>query len=389
MSITVAYDRSVRGWTSEYSFILDSGISLNNNFYTFNRGRIWRHNSSSEQRNTFYGIQNPTEITLIFNDSPSSVKNFKTLSLEGEGDWSAEIETNIEEGSIDASGFIDKEGKKYAFIRGSDDRTNTAPSLEGSNVGGIGVIDTILAADISSDNLTALVASGHARTGLTEGTGFPTGGLSFRTDNADLNSGEDWRFVTRINFNEDGFDFLDDLTLGDVVLIYGDNQNFAYFTVSNEFEFGGTAQAILFSGLLRSRGVIPSTFGIYISSPTIDVNQFNTDSLSFVNNIPSDLQIGDWIYLAEPTPGGNFTDPVLAGAVEALTDKTIIITQDGLDSRRTQLPVSGNFMLYIKNNQVEKSGLIGFYSIVKLTNSSTVMSELFSVNTNVFETSKE
>ena len=85
-NVTIAFDEAVKGWTSEFTFLPDAGLSLNNNFYTFHRGRIWKHNSQTADRNTFYGVTSDTEITFVFNENPTIVKNFKNLGFGRE--WS-------------------------------------------------------------------------------------------------------------------------------------------------------------------------------------------------------------------------------------------------------------------------------------------------------------
>ena len=99
-NVTLAFDELVRGWTSEFTFVPDSGLSLNNNFYTFHNGRLWVHNSEDVSRNTFYGVYDDTVVEFVFNDNPTYVKNYKTLGYEGAGQWSAELETNVENGEV-------------------------------------------------------------------------------------------------------------------------------------------------------------------------------------------------------------------------------------------------------------------------------------------------
>ena len=146
-NVTIAFDETVKGWTSEFTFVPDSGLSLNNNFYTFHNGRVWIHNSENVDRNTFYGLTGDTVIQFVFNQHPTYTKNYKTLGYEGVGDWSAELETNAENGVIQASWFLEKEGKKYSWIRGEDTGFNI--DLRSSNVQGIGV-----ATDIATNQIT-------------------------------------------------------------------------------------------------------------------------------------------------------------------------------------------------------------------------------------------
>jgi hypothetical protein len=79
---TVSFSESVEGWTSRKSFIPEFGISLNNTYFTFKNGRIWQH-GLNPIRNNFYGIQYDSSINIILNDSPLSVKSFKTLNYTG------------------------------------------------------------------------------------------------------------------------------------------------------------------------------------------------------------------------------------------------------------------------------------------------------------------
>ena len=77
---------------------------------------MWKHINTT--RANFYGSQQTTTATVIFNDSPSVVKNFKTLSYEGDSGWTATLETDLQNGIVPS--FIDKENKYYNYIHGSE-----------------------------------------------------------------------------------------------------------------------------------------------------------------------------------------------------------------------------------------------------------------------------
>lgn len=109
---TIGYEEDVAGWVSFKSFQQEAGLTLNNTFYTFNGGNIWQHNSDTAMYNSFYG-ESPVRsyIDYIFNDSPSLVKEFKTLGYEGDEDWECRyIETDI-----DSTGTIPTENTNYRF----------------------------------------------------------------------------------------------------------------------------------------------------------------------------------------------------------------------------------------------------------------------------------
>ena len=270
MATTIAYDKSVQGWTSRYSYIPDIGLSLNNNFYTLKGGILWIHNSDADTANfnTFYSkIYTPTELTLIMNDSSDLTKNFKTLKMQSIGDWSAEIETNIEKGTISVDQFKDKEGNKVAFIRG-EDNSHTNIDLKSANIGGIGVIDTI--------------------------------------------------------------------------------------TGSDTYNF---------------------------------------------SSIPSSTADYDLAYFVKQRSGKYDDPPILAGRITNTTGTSITLDQVGIDgSVLVDLPVKGDLVFYVKDNVVEKSGLIGFYAIIKLINNQintdpnaelvTTPAEVYAVESEAFISSK-
>ena len=117
MEYTLSYSEGVAGWVSFYSYYPDWMIGMNQYFYTFKNGNLYRHNVNSN-RNTFYGIFTPSTITSVFNTSPLENKLFKTLNLEGDATWSATLETDIQNsGYITDSWFEKKEQSYFAFIR--------------------------------------------------------------------------------------------------------------------------------------------------------------------------------------------------------------------------------------------------------------------------------
>ena len=63
-------------------------FSLFNRFYTFDLyGDLWRHYSEDSNRASFYGSNNNSTITSVFNIQPSLSKSFKTVNYEGDNNW--------------------------------------------------------------------------------------------------------------------------------------------------------------------------------------------------------------------------------------------------------------------------------------------------------------
>ena len=79
----------------------------------------------------------------MFNGEPDTVKDFKTISYEGDTGWTANtITTDKESGSVPA--FVEKEGKYFNFIKGA--KINNDVDLlktQGLNVQGVGKPSTI------------------------------------------------------------------------------------------------------------------------------------------------------------------------------------------------------------------------------------------------------
>jgi len=111
---SAVFKEKVGGWPSRVSFAPEAGVSLNNEYYTFKDGEMWEHSSAT--RSNFYGIQYDSTITPIFNDAPSSIKNFKTLSYEGDAGWTAGITTDQQDGEVVT--WKKKEGLYFNYIKG-------------------------------------------------------------------------------------------------------------------------------------------------------------------------------------------------------------------------------------------------------------------------------
>ena len=83
LKYTLAYGEDTRGWVSRRTYTPEMGISLNNSYYTFDNGEIYKHHDNATY-NEFYGAAaDEPSITVVFNDEPSAIKSFKTLNYEG------------------------------------------------------------------------------------------------------------------------------------------------------------------------------------------------------------------------------------------------------------------------------------------------------------------
>lgn len=145
MNYTLSYSEGVAGWVSFYSYYPDWMIGMNNYFYTFKGGNIYKHNVNAN-RNTFYGVFTPTSIQSVFNNSALENKLFKTINLEGDAPWAATLETDLQvSGFIDLSWFEKKEASYYAFVR-----NNAIGEFALRSLNGIGNSLTVIGAGTTS-----------------------------------------------------------------------------------------------------------------------------------------------------------------------------------------------------------------------------------------------
>jgi len=122
---TLTYSEKAKGWPSFYSYNPDYMIGMNNYFYTFNGGNLWRHNTN-ELRNNFYGEQYNSEITSVINELPLASKLFKTINLQSDEPWNVTLQTDLQaDGFISNNWFELKEGSWYAAIK----NTTQSPAL--------------------------------------------------------------------------------------------------------------------------------------------------------------------------------------------------------------------------------------------------------------------
>ena len=89
---TLSFDERINGWTSFYSYKPDQIFSIRNNFYSIAKDPsvgygLFKHYDPSVNRGNFYNVNYLSTVTAIFNPSPSTSKNFNTVSYEGSNGW--------------------------------------------------------------------------------------------------------------------------------------------------------------------------------------------------------------------------------------------------------------------------------------------------------------
>lgn len=118
-------------------------------------------------------------------------------------------------------------------------------------------------------------------------------------------------------------------------------------------------------------------------------------TLAFDNEINESLQVNDIVYYYntgdnEGDLADDYTPPITKlGACTAISADRKSLTCNIDDSTpRPTVGSSGNLIAFVKNNKVNTSSLKGYYLELKLTNTTGKDFELFSVGSEIVESSK-
>jgi len=103
-------------------------------------------------------------------------------------------------------------------------------------------------------------------------------------------------------------------------------------------------------------------------------------------------QVGDTVYFTTGgIPLGGFDEVSVVGTsilgpITAISGSTITVQYD--NTVVAVLPAAGAFFTFVKDRRVNTSSLLGYYASVNFVNDSTGKVELFSVGSDVSESSK-
>lgn len=149
---TVAFAEKANRWTTFFNFIPEMYGKVNNNFFSFKGsdgnlsgvtsgplntelgtpqgGHLWKHDSGNY--NQFYNgltADNKFALSVPFNSSPSTIKTFKSLSIEGSS-CSATLSTDIVTSSvsINSGAWDERENIQYASVPYASDQSGTDSS---------------------------------------------------------------------------------------------------------------------------------------------------------------------------------------------------------------------------------------------------------------------
>jgi hypothetical protein len=158
----ISFNEDIKGWTSFHPFVPDWMISMNSQFYSFKNGNLYKHFDPAAPRNTFYGIEYPSKISVMVNASPSVIKELQVVGLEGNLPWDMIITAYVSDvedfisSTIDASEFEKDEGLWSTYARRNEDANQT----DSSAVYGIGRVNNISGTTIVVNGFSDVITIG-------------------------------------------------------------------------------------------------------------------------------------------------------------------------------------------------------------------------------------
>lgn len=120
----------------------------------------------------------------------------------------------------------------------------------------------------------------------------------------------------------------------------------------------------------------------------------STIKISFTNEPNKALQVGDIVFYTSTTSSNGFNkntgETYKIGSVKSVeysTDNSaweVVVNTDGT----IPTPSDTDYFYFVKNSEANTSGVSGYYAEIKFTNDSLKEAELFSVGSDVVESSK-
>jgi hypothetical protein len=125
---TLAFDDSVNGWVSRFSYKPEFIFSIKNNTFSTTKNGLWIHYYGGNNRGSFYGSSiTPSFIEFVFNPEVASQKVFKTIAYEGSNGWEVTSMSGSMQGVQGFNGnpngntYIDRAEPILSYLEGSYD----------------------------------------------------------------------------------------------------------------------------------------------------------------------------------------------------------------------------------------------------------------------------
>ena len=385
---TVTFKENAKGWVSFKSFTPENAISCANDYYTMKDGKLWQHHNPGVNRNTFYGEFNNSSFNAILNDMPSSIKSYHTLEYEGSQSRIQGIKKITVDSIIKAGDPLD--GKHFFFTLDEFD-----------------ILLNIIDPTMTSASATNISAESNINIKQYRNNIFIKSGPIKIFNNADGIHGR-W---------DDGTAAANDWQIGDVITTQpqedsvnaiGSNSfnstpidGWHVSSIETNKEKGSLPEFIEKEGKWFNyiKGVDQAIVNDQIQDYSqVDFSSFDVQGLGMVEGINNNditingdlntsLQVGDVVYYETPGAALGFTQIdsnqlQKVGVITNISNNVITVDNSGT------IPSQSDYCMFIKNQIINMNSLSGYYADVMFENDSKLKAELFSVSSEITESSK-
>ena len=145
------------------ALVLSGNVTLaDNDFLTFGGvAKLWQHYDTSVNRGNFYGQDNKTSITFVFNPNPTNSKTFNTVGYEGSNGWEVDQYTSDPTGTQFVSNWqntIDSSSSIKSYTEGEYIITHGAGFTTAAS--------TSNTVSLNLANVTGMIRSGDSVNGV-------------------------------------------------------------------------------------------------------------------------------------------------------------------------------------------------------------------------------
>lgn len=112
---TAAYAAKSDVWLTFYDMTPERWAKIGSKLLSFKGGAPWLHNSNA-LHGSFYGTEYDASLKVVSKINPSMVKNYKSISIEGNSAWDVAVENTEQSTRISEEGFTEREGMHYAAM---------------------------------------------------------------------------------------------------------------------------------------------------------------------------------------------------------------------------------------------------------------------------------
>ena len=189
---TLAFDDSIKGWTSFFSYNPSQIFSVRNEFFTTTGGQLYRHYSTiPNTRNNFYGVSYKSSITFVFNNDPTTSKTFKTIEYEGSNGW------QVDTIDSDETGEDILNATPYTLYGNTIDTTNPSASpVASANI----VLPTTASSTVVISSISGTIHVNDTITGLSVTANAAVQGFDSNTNTLTFNEPQTLSANTVLDF---------------------------------------------------------------------------------------------------------------------------------------------------------------------------------------------